>query len=325
MGLSFVRVCAVAVVLALAAAAAAQSPAPRAPSGAARDGAPGPPARTPATLRELLAAMPGDSLVAPLRRFEAERARGGTAAAGGSAAEAALTLGHLHAARGEYRPAAEAFARAAARLDPAGKPEARYLLGLAWLALGETHQARAALEEVAAAEGPRRAAARLALAQTWELARRPDRALEILDRLANEEPGEFTPAVLERLAALHDDNGHLDRGRRARERLLAEFPRSMEAAAARRVVFGSGASAAGARPGTIAVVIGSFVDAARARSLAASARSSGFPEAEVVSQGQGLAAVHTVRVGAFPSAAEARRAATQAEQALGVSAQIVRP
>lgn len=322
---SLAGVCATLAVLAVAAVAAAQAPRSQSSSTAAREDASAPAAAVPATLRELLASTPADSLVTPLRRFEAERARAGTAAAGGSAAEAALTLGQLHAARGEYRPAAEAFARAAARLDPARKPEARYRLGLAWLALGETHQARAALEEVAAAEGPHRNAARLAVAQAWELARRPDRALEILERLAHEESGESAPAVLERLAALHDENGHPDRARRARERLLADFPRSMEAAAARRAVFGPGGSAAGARPGTIAVVIGSFMDAGRARSLAAAARSSGFPEAEVVSQGQGLAAVHTVRVGAFPAMAEARRAAGHAERALGVSAQIVRP
>jgi tetratricopeptide (TPR) repeat protein len=296
-------------------------------TGATLPAAPAGPTGSPpaTTLDDLLASTPADSLVAPLRRFESARTRAGTASPGASAGEAALILGYLHTARGEYRPAAEALARAAARLDPTRKPEARYWLGLAWLALGETHQARAALEEVAAVDGPRRAPARLALAQTWELARRPERALEILERLAVEEPGEFTPAALERLAALQDGSGHPDRARSARERLMAEFPRSMEAASARRILFGAGGSVVGARPGTIPVVIGAFVDAARARSLAAAAQSSGFPDAEVVSQGQGLAAVHTVRIGAFPSAAEARRAASQAERALGVSAQIIRP
>src|SRR5688572_29225699 len=74
-------------------------------------------AAQPASLAGLLAGTPADSLVLPLRRFEADRARAG------EAGEAALVLGHLHAARGEYRPAAEAFGRAAARLDPGRKPE----------------------------------------------------------------------------------------------------------------------------------------------------------------------------------------------------------
>jgi tetratricopeptide (TPR) repeat protein len=276
------------------------------------------------SLSQLLASTPADSLVAPLRRFEADHARGG--GEGGSAGEAALLLGQLHSARGEYRPAAEAFARAAARLDPARKPEARYWQGLAWLALGESNQARAALDDVAELEGPWRAPARLALAQAWDLARRPDRATDVLERLLAGDPGEAAPAAIEQLAALYDQAGKNDRGRKLRERLLHDYPRSMEAAAARLAIF----SAADARPvenraGDVAVVIGSFVDQARARSLAAAARSAGFPEAQVISQGQGLAAVHSVRIGVFPSAGEARRAADQAEKALGVSAQLARP
>jgi cell division septation protein DedD len=98
----------------------------------------------------------------------------------------------------------------------------------------------------------------------------------------------------------------------------------MEAAAARLAVFvAAGTPESGIRD--VAVVIGSFVDPARARSLAAAARSAGFPEAEVISRGQGPAAVHSVRIGVFPSAGEARRAADQAERALGVSAQLTRP
>ncbi|MBI1795999.1 MAG: SPOR domain-containing protein [Candidatus Eisenbacteria bacterium] len=277
-------------------------------------------AAAPMSLGALLATTPADSLIGPLRRYETDRSM--AAAAG----EAALTLGRLHAARGEYRPAAEAFARAAARLDPARKPEARLWLGFAWLALGATDQARAALDEVASVPGPHRAAARLALAQAWDAARRPDRAAAVLEGLLADDPGEAAPAALDRLATLDDDAGHADRARRLRERLLRDFPRSIEAAAARRAVF----SAAAARPderrvGGIAVVIGSFLDEARARSLASAARSAGFSGATVVSQGQGLAAVHSVRIGVFATAAEAHRAADQAEKALGVSAELTRP
>src|SRR5262245_5715721 len=66
-------------------------------------------------LDSLLRATRADSLVEPLRRFESLNAhtRAGT--------DAALALGRLHYARGEYRLAAEAFGRAAARVDPAEK------------------------------------------------------------------------------------------------------------------------------------------------------------------------------------------------------------
>src|SRR5207248_2496297 len=70
------------------------------------------PARTPESLDALARRYPADSLVAPLRRFEIER---GTLREAG---EAAMLLGRLHFARGEYRQAADAFARASARLDP---------------------------------------------------------------------------------------------------------------------------------------------------------------------------------------------------------------
>ena len=78
------------------------------------------------------------------------------------------------------------------------------------------------------------------------------------------------------------------------------------------------------RPGAAAVVIGSFVDPARARSLASAARAAGFADAKVVSRGQGLAAVHQVRLGVYPRSADARRAGEQAEQALGVTFELMR-
>src|SRR5947207_755314 len=110
-------------------------------------------ARAAVPLDSLVDHHPADSLVVPLRRFENEAPRPSEGAA------AAWLLGQLHYARGEYRPAAEAFSRAAARLDPARKPEARYWAGLAWLALGDPGQARAAFEELSKPGSPRRAEA----------------------------------------------------------------------------------------------------------------------------------------------------------------------
>ncbi len=274
----------------------------------------------PAELRALLAGMPADSLPGPLRRFEAQHARAS------EAAEAVLVLGQLHYARGEYRRAAETFARAAARLDPARKPEARYWAGLAWLALGDANQARAALDEVAGAGGARRGEAMLAQAQAWELAPRPARARATLAALLSGDPGEVGPAALERVAALAERDGEEDQARQARERLLRDYPRSMEAAAARLAVFApaSAGATSQARPGSVAVVIGSFVDLSRARSLANAARAAGFADAQVVSRGQGLLAVHTVRLGVYPRHADARKAGEQAERALGVTFELTR-
>jgi tetratricopeptide (TPR) repeat protein len=271
-------------------------------------------------LSALLSGTPADSLPGPLRRYEADHARSP------EAADAALLLGQLQYARGEYRGAAETFARAAARLVPARKSEARYWAGLSWLGLGEPDQTRAALEEVASGEGARRASALLAVAQAWELMRRPDRAAEILSGLIARDPGEAGPAALERVAALAARDGQEERARRARERLLADYPRSMEAAAARLAVFApaSTQTAAETRPGAVAVVIGSFLDPARARSLASAARAAGFEDARVVSHGEGPAAVHTVRLGVYPSHAEARRAGEQGAQALGITYELMR-
>lgn len=265
-----------------------------------------------AALDSLLDRTPGDSLGLPLRRLEGrlDPARG---------AEVAMTLGRYRFARGEYREAVAAFGRAAARLEPGRKPEARYWMGLSWLGLGDPSQARAALEDVARAGAELHVPATLALAQTWELARRPERALELLAPLAEAPLGESGPALLERLAALDERFGATLPARRARARLLEEYPRSTEAAAARL------AFAALEKPGlgAVAVVIGSFVDASRARSLAGEARRAGFPHAEVIERGSPVT-LRVVRLGVYSNTRQARAAGDQAARALGLSYEIER-
>jgi hypothetical protein len=275
------------------------------------------PAPARAYAPELAAALapPIDSVAASLRRLESGSA--GPVAAG----EASLLIGHLHFARAEYRAAADAFSRAAARLDPSAKPEARYWAGLSWLALGQPVQARAALDEVVRAGSARRAEAQLAIAQAWDLGDRPDRAIAVLDELVASELGEIGPAALERFATLADRAGRPGQARRARERLLQRYPRSIEAAASRLAL---AALAPETGRNLIAVVIGSFIDPARARSLATSAKRAGFPDAQVVSQGSGLSAVHNVRLGTYSRRADAIRAGEQAERALGVTYTLAR-
>jgi tetratricopeptide (TPR) repeat protein len=262
----------------------------------------------------LLRATPGDSLIAPLRALETRLA------ASPEAAEAAMTLGHLHLVRGEYRDAVAAFGRASARLGPARKAEARYWVGVAWLGVGDAAQARSAFEEASLEGSTRRTEALLGLAQSWDLAHRPERALVVLEQALAGPLGEAGPAVLERYAALAEAGGRLSDAQEARERVIRDYPRSIEAAAARRVR-PAGEAAAG---GAVAVVIGTFQDAGRARALAADAVRAGFADARVVTHGEGLAAVHVVWLGTWPDAAQAKAAGDQATRALGVAYEIAR-
>lgn len=259
-----------------------------------------------APLDSLLRKHSADQLVEPLRRFENQsRPREG--------AQAAMLLGHLHYARGEYRRAAEAFGRAAARLDPAGKPEARYWSGLAWLALGDHGRARAALEEVGPADA-RSADARLALAIAWEGARRPDEALEILEPLARRgDASEAMPAILDHALTLAERLHRRDLASFARDRLLREYPRSMEAARVGRAAAASGA----------AVDLGPYPSEPRAHAVADQARRAGFASARAVIRGEGDRRAYLVRLGEFPTETEAQQAADRARRELNAPARVV--
>ncbi|HYM82357.1 MAG TPA: hypothetical protein VEY91_13215, partial [Candidatus Limnocylindria bacterium] len=161
----------------------------------------------------------------------------------------------------------------------------------------------------------------LGIAQAWDLGDRPERAYEILTELLAGEPGEVGPAALERYAALAERLGRPETSRKARERLLQAYPRSIEAAAA-RLALASLPSEPGA--GAVGVAIGTFIDRGRARLLASEAKRAGFPDAQVVSRGQGLTAVHTVRLGIYSRRVDAIQAGEQAAKALGVTYQVVK-
>jgi tetratricopeptide (TPR) repeat protein len=141
--------------------------------------------------------------------------------------------GQMHFARGEYRQAADAFARAGARLDPSRKPGARYWSGLSWLGTNDPVQARSAFEDVIASSPSLRPLATLGLAQSWDLARRPDKALDVLSALLTSGSGEAMPAALARFAALAGAKGRAQDAKRAEERLQRDWPSSMEASALR--------------------------------------------------------------------------------------------
>ncbi|MBI5709626.1 MAG: SPOR domain-containing protein [Candidatus Eisenbacteria bacterium] len=293
-------------------------------------------AAPPATLRAVLESAPADSLARPLERFEVLRARGS------EVAEAALVLGRLHYARGEYHQAADAFARAGSRLEPARRPEARYWTGLAWLGAGDPGAARAALEESAGPGSPRRADAQLALALCWQAAHQRERERQALELLLATEPGEAGPPALERAIALAIELRHPEAAARARERLLRDYPRSIEAA---RAALASAVAATGPpaptppsgspprpqRPapapvslqGPLAVQIGAFGDRARAQALAGQARRAGFAPVQVTQVREAGTTLHAVRVGLYATAEDARVAGERAARALGVPCRVV--
>ena len=168
--------------------------------------------------------VPVDSVAVVLRTWEA---RGGPGVRPG---EAGFALGQFCYARGEYEPAADAYQRAASRLDGDDRVMARYGWALATFALGRATSARAAFEEVSRSSAAARPLALLGSAQCWEREGHPERALDTYQRLLAGHPGEAAPAALERVSALAE---RMHRGRDAddaRRRLLQDYPRSMEAA-----------------------------------------------------------------------------------------------
>ena len=169
------------------------------------------------------AGIPADSLGAALRRLEA---------AGPASTSAALAFaqGQFHHARGEYRLAADAFGRAAARLQGLDHTEARYRQGLAWLGERDPGRARAAFEEVAMLSQPFRTLAQLGLVRAYGLAGDTEHELSVLRQMLDRPAGEAEPAALALYAALSDRQHHTSEARAARERLVKRWPRSFEAA-----------------------------------------------------------------------------------------------
>jgi tetratricopeptide (TPR) repeat protein len=171
----------------------------------------------------LPAGLPADSLAPALLRLEAASPRS-------TAAGAAYALGQFHHARGEYRLAADAFGRAAARLTGYERAESRYRQGLAWLGAGDGGRARAAFEEVATESQPLRPLAQLGLAQALAFGGETEREIAVLKHLLDGPAGEAEPAALERYAALCDRAHRTSDAIAARDRLLRRWPRSLEAA-----------------------------------------------------------------------------------------------
>jgi tetratricopeptide (TPR) repeat protein len=286
------------------------------------------------TLRQLIESRPPDSLVPALTRFEATHR-------GREAQEAAFALGQLRYARGEYRQAALAFGRATPRLPGPERAEPRYWAGLAWLGAGDAVQARAAFEEAARSGSQHRAEALLGVARCWEVASRPDRALEALTTLLAGDPGEAGPAALEATAALADRMGRSELARRSRERLLSTYPRSVEAVRARPDRSAPPAPApsrpsspparpapvappAGAVHGPLTVQIGAFGEPAAAQALATRARGVGAGPVRVSElRGAGGARLYAVRAGVYATAEDARAAGERLGRALGVPWRVV--
>ena len=255
------------------------------------------------------------------------RARGDDASPGAGTVAASVEeefdRGQRHYARGEYRQAADAFVRVAARVAPGRKSEARYWAGLSWLGAGDAVQARSAFEDVIAAGSDRRALAELGLAQSWELAGRGDRAYATLsDLVGSGDLGEAVGTALGRFVTLARARGDDEAARRARERLLRDAPESMEAAAEH---LESAAPAPRPGEGEMVVQIGAFSDVARARVLADAARGAGFDHVRVVERIEVGNTPWRVWVGSFRHVPDAKRVAARAGERLGVTTRIVYP
>lgn len=259
------------------------------------------------------------SLILLLALLIATGARAATVPASPPGTADDFDLGQRHYARGEYRQAAERFSLSAARAEPALKPRARYWAALAWLGAGESTQARAAFEDVIESGASEAPLARLGVALCWEAEQRPDRAEETLARLVQGDMGEAGPTALAHLAALARARGDMERVRRARDRLLREYPASIEAAEARIE-----SSRGPAAESPVWVQIGAFGDPARARALAESARRAGLGEVVVKSATTAPPGLQVVLLGPYRSEDEARHAAAQAAERLGTATRIVR-
>jgi len=292
-------------------------------------GAPRPPAfgrvasrpRTaPQTLRDVLALPPTDSLDGPLRRFEIEHGRTM------EGADAGFALGQFHYARGEYRQAGDAFARAAARYPPDRKTEARYWQGLSALGEGDAVRARAILEDLGRVDSPRRAAARYALAESWVRAGKPAQAVTELEGLLADRPEDMETPALERVAELSARLGDAAEAERATRELARLNPEAAEPVRRPPPAPAPAVASPSARgeSGRIAVQIGAFSDVARAAALGESAREQGFPRTQVLTQGRGAATLHLVRIGVFPNETAARAAGERASRELGVAYRLIR-
>ena len=225
-----------------------------------------------------------------------------------------MAVGRLHFARGEYRKAGSAFAVAGARLDLERRPEARYYAGLSWMALREFEKARAALQEAAVENSAVRAGARLALAQSWEASGRVDRAFEELRFLLTEGPGEWGASALAMQRELALRLRRETAARQAGERLLREYPASMEALRLRQII-----EAPDAALGTVFIRLGAFADEERARGLAADARRAGFSEVRVVPPTGVGAPLYVVQLGPYTDSDEADAQFVRAGETLGIS------
>lgn len=268
-----------------------------------------------AAWRALPASLSADSSLVRLRAWEAVPPKGL------AASDVALALGQLHYARGEYRQAREAFARAFAKAPVADRGEARYWAGLASLALADGAAAREAFTDAAEGSPSRRALAQLGIAQALDLERRPEKAFDQLRALLAGDPGEAGPAALEREAALAEQFHRNDDARRARQRLARDYPRSLEAARL------GAAPIAPAGAGPVGVQIGVFADRERANALAAQARKAGFGSVQVIERrGEGpRPTLWVVRLGTWATREEAEAAGDRAQAALGVGWQVMAP
>jgi hypothetical protein len=106
--------------------------------------------------------------------------------------------------------------------------------------------------------------------------------------------------------------------RQAGERLLRDYPNSIEATRLRQIVDTPVSSV-----GSHVVRLGAFADEARARTLAADARRAGFADVRVIPPTGVGAPLYTVQIGPYGDPEEAQKQVERAEDVLGITAERV--
>lgn len=151
--------------------------------------------------------------------------------------------------------------------------------------------------------------------------RHPEKSYDVLRALLAGEAGEAAPAALDRYVVLARAMHRDDEAKKARERLLRDYPGSVEAVRVQAAPFEAPAE------GAVTVQIGVFSTHARAAVLAQNARRAGFAETEVVTRRSpdGMSPVYCVRLGRYANREAARAAGERVQHALGVGWQVEKP
>lgn len=266
-----------------------------------------------------------------------------------------LRAGRFHYAIGDYRSALTRFEAAREMRGDATRREARYWIGLTLAALAERPDAERTLSGVVSdpLAGPLREPALFGLGEVRRAAGEYGAAVHAYAECLEAFPrGDYAPAAMLGQASAHELLGEEERAGSIYSRIMAAFPASAEAAAARQRLKAmrggvapprseKGAEAPGEpseAPGTTAaepapppggaggfsVQVGAFASEANALKLADDLTERGYPRVRL-NRGAGGDRLFHVCFGDYPDHATAAKAGEEVSAALGLRYQIVPP